>query len=66
MKKIYIYFWKRQNSVNGYKHGAEFDYSIKKQHEIIDHIISCGENIMLIQKEDSLIIWIDNKNFKQS
>ena len=64
MKIIEIRYW---NFVYGdleYEHEQEFDYSISKQHELIDHIMSMGYNVMLRQSQNYLTIWIDKGRFR--
>ena len=34
-------------------------------HDIIDTVLRAGYNLQIIKAETRIIVWVDNKNFKQ-
>lgn len=69
MKYITISYWRlRKYDDLSYEHNQLYIYSKKKSNAIINKILSKGYNLMIKNCSDgeTLAIWIDTDNFKQS
>ena len=53
----------------GYTHCQEMPYTQKTRETIVDTVLKSGYNVMIQQTglpaDSKMIIWIDNKTFKQ-
>ena len=67
MKKIYVHYWYIKIPDVDIEHGAEYDYTLEKQNEITDMVLSKGYQVMMLveKKSGDLWIWIDNGIFRQ-
>lgn len=69
MKYITVSYWHLTKYDDlSYEHNQRFLWSGNKRNAIINKVMSKGYNIMLKQCNDgeTLAIWIDKGNFKQS
>lgn len=46
-------------------HLAEYPYSTRKRASLIDYFLNEGLNVMLYQREDQLVIFVDEHKFQQ-
>ena len=67
MKTITVAYWSKFfYDITGIEHNTRYEYSIEKRNEIIDLVLDKGLNIMIQQLDTTLVMWIDNKRFRQS
>lgn len=70
MKKIVVAYWKEQDLISQFENNCVFDYSLKKQSEIIQIIIEHGLSSMIRPNmgndKDTLLIYIGKGRFGQS
>jgi len=66
IKSINVAYW-HGTKLNGMNinHNTVFEYSKEKMNEIIDGSLENDYQVMLKRNGHVLIIWIDNKYFKQ-
>ncbi len=68
MKQMNVGYWAYGSKMKGMdiEHNTMMDYSEEKKNEIIDKALENGYQVMLQKKEnDILMIWIDDKRFRQ-
>ncbi len=67
IKRIIVGYWFSDfEKSTGIAHNTKYKYSKKKRNEIIDLVMDAGLNVMLVQqKNDLLVIWIDDSKFRQ-
>ena len=67
MVKISITYWLGASQFRNlkYKHDEEINYTLDKQTEIINDLISNGLNIMIRPLPHHLMIYIDDKGFQK-
>ena len=68
MKTIQVFYWACHQFDNlPWEHKEELEYSIQERDSIIDIALELGYYVMLKQyeKEEQLVIYIDNKRFTQ-
>jgi hypothetical protein len=67
MKTITVAYWSKFfYDITGIEHNTVYEYSKEKRNEIIDLVLDKGLNIMIQQLDTTLVMWIDNKRFRQS
>ena len=49
----------------GIKHNQIFQYSEEKRNEIINLVLDNNLQLMTYKQNDDLIVWIDNRRFRQ-
>ena len=67
MKKIVVAYWKEHDLMSYFEHNSVFEYSTKKQSEIVQMIIEHGLSVMIKPNmgndKDSLLIYISRGKF---
>ncbi len=70
MKKIVVTYWNNNELIPYFENNTLFEYSVKKQNEIIQKIIDEGFSVMLRPNmgvdSDILLIYISNGRFEES
>jgi hypothetical protein len=68
IEKILVAYWVFSDEMQkkvGINHNSYFDYSLDKQREIIETLISKGLKVMVYKNDKNLVILVDNKMFRQ-
>jgi hypothetical protein len=66
MKQITVAYWMGTTIKDiGIEHNVTIPYSEGAKNEIIDLVLSNKLQIMMYEKDETLMIWIDNGKFRQ-
>jgi hypothetical protein len=66
MNKITVLYWIGYNySDINIDHEQSYDYSEKTKNELINLFLGHGHHVMLQQRDETLLISIDDRQFKQ-
>jgi len=66
MKQIIVAYWMGVMIESiGIKHNQIFQYSEEKRNEIINLVLDNNLQLMTYKQNDDLIVWIDNRRFRQ-
>jgi len=65
-KEIQIGYWygNHEDKTN-LAHNEKFPYSLEMREFLIENILHCNLNVLLLRSENTLIIYIDDKRFQQ-
>lgn len=66
-KKIYIGYWREEHTdKTGYANNEVMDYTEDNLFKVFKTVLDAGLNLMTQQRENGIIVYIDQKRFRQS